>query len=263
MRAVRVGGQALPDGVLMRTDRVWAIARADGSVRSGLVPRQRLARVPVVRVLTGLGPALLLGLRGGDRTGQRSRPWPLIRGLVLAQAVVLGANWAASRFHVGRSSPVLEVAILVGAIVAFRVATPARQWRMHGAEHKAVAAHERGIDLDDVPAVLGCSRVHPRCGTNVVIWAVLAVVWLDRLPWLWQLGGSLVAIAVAAEVMSLAARHGDAWPAKLLQAPGGLLQWLLTTSEPTAADQIIGCRALTACLERHAALAETFDHAVI
>ena len=252
----------MPDGVLMRTDRVWAIARADGSVRSGLLPRQPLARVPVVRVLTGLGPALLLGLRGGDRSGQRSRPWPLIRGIVLAQLVVLGANWVASRLHLGRHwSPLLEIAILVSAIAAFRVATPARQWRMHGAEHKAVAAHEHGIDLDDVPAVLGCSRVHPRCGTNVVVWAVVAVVLLGRLPWLPQLAGSMIAIAVGAEIMSLAARHGDAWPAKLLQAPGGLLQWSLTTSEPTAADQIIGCRALTACLERHAALAGTLDHA--
>src|ERR1700694_5715676 len=125
MPAVRVGGQALPDGVLMRTDRAWAIARADGSVHSGAVPPQHFARIPVLRVLTGLGPALLLGLRGGDRTVRRSRPWPRIRGVIVAQAAVLGADWLVSGFRFARQwTPLLEIGVFVVAITAFRAATP-------------------------------------------------------------------------------------------------------------------------------------------
>jgi hypothetical protein len=34
---VKMGGQALPDEVRMRTGRAWAAARADGSVQTGVV----------------------------------------------------------------------------------------------------------------------------------------------------------------------------------------------------------------------------------
>ncbi len=254
-RIVRVGGQALPDGVLMRTNRVWAIARRDGSVETGELPQSCLARVPIVRVVAGLGPALLLGLRGGrSRSEQRRVPWPMLRGLVLAQAAVVCGDWWAGHYHLDHAwAPCLAFVALMVAIVVFRVATPGAQWRYHGAEHKAVAAHELGIDLENLDDVLACSRVHPRCGTNLIVWVTLAAVWFSRLPLLPQLGGTIFAFAVVAEVMTFAARYPGAWPTKTLQAPGGLLQRLVTTSEPTLGEQFVACRALSACLARHAA----------
>src|SRR5215472_8559142 len=89
--SVRVGGQALPDGVLMRTERAWAIAHADGRVLTGTLPPPRWKRVPVVRVLAALIPAMALGLGivpGAERR-RRTVPWPLIRALVLAEAAVI------------------------------------------------------------------------------------------------------------------------------------------------------------------------------
>src|SRR5437763_8164607 len=69
----RVGGQALADGVLMRTSHAWAVARAGGSVEVGPFPKAHLTKVPVVRVLAGLGPALAMGVRalanGAKRKG--------------------------------------------------------------------------------------------------------------------------------------------------------------------------------------------------
>ena len=70
MTRVKVGGQALPDGVVMRTSHAWAVARADGTVETGAVPQSRLGHIPVLRVLSGV----LLGLRvgfGRRRTGPR------------------------------------------------------------------------------------------------------------------------------------------------------------------------------------------------
>src|SRR5205807_1144079 len=67
---VRVGGQALPDGVFMRTERAWAVARADGTLTTGPMPSPRTPHVPVLRVLLNLIPALRLGLARGVFTRQ-------------------------------------------------------------------------------------------------------------------------------------------------------------------------------------------------
>ena len=256
--SIRVGGQALPDGVMMRTDRAWAIARSDGTIETGELPRTPAANIPVVRVIVGLGPALLLGLRGGgsrrSRSGRRI-PWPLLRGLALAQAAAVVANAliARARLGPGWTAPV-AVAVVVVAIAVFRVATPSVQWRFHGAEHKAVAAHERGIDLAELDAVLMCSRVHPRCGTNLIFWLSLAAASMTRLALLPQLAATVVALAVIAEVMTAASHHPKSVIARVLQAPGQVLQWLITTSEPSRTEQEIGCHALRACLAHHSAL---------
>jgi uncharacterized protein YqhQ len=253
-RPIRVGGQALPDGVMMRTERAWAIARSDGSIDSGPLPSRPCAHIPVLRVIASLGPAMLLGLRGGrgrspKGSARKRTPWALIRGLVVAQLAVVGVDWLAGRIHLARHwAPLIAMGVLLLAIAVFRAATPAAQWRFHGAEHKAIAAHERGIDPEDTDAVLTCSRVHPRCGTNLIVWMGLAAAWLDHLSLLPQLVGSVLALAVIAEIMTVAARHPASLAARVLQAPGELLQWAITTSEPKADEQRIGCRALVACL---------------
>src|SRR5947209_1873198 len=68
---VRVGGQALADGVFMRTEKAWAIARADGSIEAGTVPSNPLHRIPVLRILVSLGVALHLGIAKG-LTGRKA-----------------------------------------------------------------------------------------------------------------------------------------------------------------------------------------------
>ena len=64
------------DGVLMRTSHAWAVARADGSVEVGPFPKAHLTKVPVLRVVAGLVPALGMGLRAiaaGSRKGRAGR----------------------------------------------------------------------------------------------------------------------------------------------------------------------------------------------
>src|SRR5215831_16107425 len=47
----RVGGMARADGVVIASDRYWAFARRDGTVREGAMPSPPafLARIPLVR----------------------------------------------------------------------------------------------------------------------------------------------------------------------------------------------------------------------
>jgi uncharacterized protein YqhQ len=255
---VRVGGQALPDGVLMRTSRAWAIARADGSVASGVMPPARFDNIPVLRVLTGLGPALALGLAGGRRTDAfrrpqpRKPPWALIRGVVVAEGAVMGVGRIVSAARPpAQFGPAVSLGLMGVAIVVFRAATPSRQWRYHGAEHKAVAAHERQLDLANIERVLQCSRVHPRCGTNLIVWMAVAALWLGRLPLIAQVPAVALSLACIAEVVTAAGRCPEAALARLVLAPGELLQRFLTTSEPNPAEQRVACHAIAVCLDLH------------
>lgn len=258
-----MGGQALADGVLMRTARAWAIARADGEVTSGTFPPSRWSRVPVIRVLVGLvqglrlgfGPRASGGAAGGSDPARRTRRAALWRPLLGAEAIVLLAGWALGRAQLPAWARPFETAgIWVLALAAFRLLTPAALWRYHGAEHKAVAAHETGVALDDLDGVLACPRVHPRCGTNLMVWVVVLLPLLARLPGAAQVLAIPLALGAVAEVLGLAARHPSTLPAWILLLPGRLLQRFVTTREPVPAEQQVGCRALAACLAAHRAV---------
>jgi uncharacterized protein YqhQ len=255
----KVGGQALSDGVLMRAGDVWAVARLDGSLEMGRLPENRWAGVPLLRVLTGLGPALLRGLKamgasGRNRQLPRRVRWALplfVAGPLLVNAALSMALGATTVW--GWQSGVAALALVAAQLVALRVVMPPSMWRFHGAEHKAVTAYERGLDLNDLDAVLAAPRVHDRCGTNVV--AVLVLACLLPLPSTGALSlvTFVLVFAVSVEIVSMAARRPAAVVSRAILAGGHLLQRFVTTAEPTAEEQAVGVKALQACLAMLAA----------
>lgn len=257
--SVRVGGQALVDGVLMRSPRAWAVARLDGTVEVGPVDESRWSRVPVLRVVASLLPALGLGLRAmaGRRGGGRARRTGLVLVVVLVAATFLTPLLPAS------PTPLESIAVALATIGAMRMLAPRALWRFHGAEHKAVAAYEAGVAADDVAGALGATRVHPRCGTNLVALLVVPLALLGHLPGAVQVVVALVLLGAAAELLTMSARFPDSLATRALLAPGLLLQRVATTSEPRFAEQAVACRALAACLAEHhrrAAAPTTAEH---
>jgi uncharacterized protein YqhQ len=247
--AVKVGGQALADGVLMRTDRAWAIARADGSVEVGTVaPAGRLGRVPGLRVLVGVFRALQLVFGRGLRRRRLDRR--LLTVVLGLEAVLVAVGLLLP--GLGADAGVWAVIVpWVLTLAALRLATPRALWRYHGAEHKAVAAHEADVPMHDTAAVLRCSRLHDRCGTNLVFLMLLFGLLFADLPGMVQLPAFLGSLAVAAEVVSLAASRPRARVSRLLLAGGRAVQRFVTTAEPTTAEQAVACRALAACVAEH------------
>lgn len=255
--AVKVGGQALADGVLMRTDRAWAVARADGSIEVGRVaPPGRWGRVPGLRVLVGVARALVLAF------GRRGRKRRLDRRLLF---VVLGLEAALVLFglllpgvgpQAGLSAGIWVIVVpWCLTLAVLRLATPRALWRYHGAEHKAVSAHEHGIPMDDTAAVLRCSRVHDRCGTNLVFLMLLFGVLFADVPGVVQVPAFLGSLAVSAELVGAAASRPRARVSRLLLVGGRAVQRLVTTAEPTPAEQVVACRALAACVAEHEQIA--------
>ena len=79
--SANVGGQAVLEGVMMRTPSVWSVAvrRPDGGVSCISNPcvspasRRRWLRLPVIRGMVALGESLAIGFRALADLGQRRR----------------------------------------------------------------------------------------------------------------------------------------------------------------------------------------------
>jgi uncharacterized protein YqhQ len=257
---MRVGGMALGNGVLMRGPHYWALARADGTVVDGrlrtLLAKHRWLRVPVVRSIVGLAEMFGLALVVHRRNGVRGAA-PLILWMALCIGVDFGLSFALPRLI---SNPVLGSVLLELLSLAFALLTlwwalGRSVWRYHGAEHKAVNAYEGGADLGDTDAVMTYSRVHDRCGTNLLV-IVFLLVLIGYLPMEALALGTLLSalysvlvVAVALELFRLVTRRPQSRVSRAVLAGGRALQSRLTTREPARAQVGVACAALGRVLE--------------
>ncbi len=109
----------------------------------------------------------------------------------------------------------------------------------HGAEHKAIHAHEAGATMD-VEHVKKYSRLHPRCGTSFLfIVLIISIILFTILPYLGftiNLAYRLLLIPVIAgisyELLRLSGKYKDSTITKILISPGLAFQ-RLTTKEPS------------------------------
>ncbi len=243
---------------------------------SPVLRRHRLLRLPLLRGVVALGESLGIGLRAlnistsvqlGDVDEEISRgAW--------AGAVALSLIFAIGLFFVlpvGLVSLVkkplhsatlfwlveglLRTAIFLGYLLLLsRLRELRRVLEYHGAEHKAIACHEAGLELAPSEAAR-FSRLHPRCGTSflliVMIVAIFVFAPLGLPAWYWLIATRILGVPVIAgisyEIIRFAARHrGNRWVA-LVIAPGLALQ-RLTTREPDLAQLAVALAALRAVL---------------
>lgn len=143
-----------------------------------------------------------------------------------------------------------------------------RLYRYHGAEHKTINCYEKGLELTP-ENVMGCSRIHDRCGTSflfiviiiniillgVVSWVLRINTLNDALQWLANIGVEIVLLPVIAgisyEVLKLLARfHGPI--STVFKSPGMLLQKVFTTREPDEQMVEVAIAAFNAAMEMDA-----------
>jgi len=121
----------------------------------------------------------------------------------------------------------------------------------HGAEHKAIHAHEAGVPMD-VEHVKLFSRLHPRCGTSflfiVLIISIVLFTIMPNLGFAINLAYRLLLIPVIAgisyELLRLSAKYKNSPITKVLIAPGLAFQHL-TTKEPTDDMLEVSIKAVT------------------
>ncbi|HET6380433.1 MAG TPA: DUF1385 domain-containing protein [candidate division Zixibacteria bacterium] len=202
------GGQALVEGVLIRTTDRYAVAmrRPDGLIHAhaGRIAEARSYwRWPLLRGLRALGVQLHVGMRAlmqSSLLADTGEVRPLPAGLmvyVTAVATAIGLLVFAllplaltGREPFGEASlwerlseGGIKIALLAAYVVGVtRLARYRRIFSYHGAEHMAIACAEAGQELT-VENVARFSPAHPRCGTGfLVILATVDTVVLAVLP---------------------------------------------------------------------------------
>jgi uncharacterized protein YqhQ len=255
---IRLGGMALPNGVLVHGPHSWACAirHDDGriEVASATKPLQA-ARIksPFLRGPARLAEALALLPQIKRRLPDARLPMenPAVVASMLGAAVAVKEIRESNRFR-----PVAQE-LLAGALsmapVILTLRSSGELAAYHGAEHISIGTYEQGA-----PA----TKEHERCGGHLVgplvatstVANVLAGLAPERMRKQARLAAQLGALAAATEIFGWMTRNPSHPAARALSKPGHELQHRLSTAEPSEEQLEVAEAALAACLElEHAA----------
>jgi uncharacterized protein YqhQ len=284
-----VGGQAVLEGVMMRSPGNWAVAvRTPGgtiaqvtrSIDSAMA-RHWVLRLPVIRGVMALGESLAIGFRAlaisANYAAQEEGADPaeaekeLSRGaLIFAFAIAIG--FAVALFKVtpglitealpiksGGWFVIVEGAIRVSIFVAYLslislLPDLKRVFQYHGAEHKAINAYEAGEELDP-ETVQRYSLIHPRCGTAFLLWvmviAVFVFAFFGRPSWYWLIVERIALLPFIAGLAYELIRFAGKHQNRVVMTILAPGLWLqrLTTREPSLEQLEVSIRALREVLE--------------
>ncbi len=241
---LKFGGMARWDGLDLYGPNYVSIAyRKNGKIHVEVEPSnigqaenpvlRRVSRWPVIRSLFFWG-RLLLQVVGSV--------WTL-----LFFAAILGLLWLfVSLMEMGSGTgavggvlgffaafPVLPLLLLFFAAMKFTSIG-----RYHGAEHKAVAAYESYGEVT-YDGAKRSRRVHPRCGTNILAYIILAAL-LDPLVDWW--GYAILQFILISEAWYI---FGNTRPSI---AVGNFIQRYFTTTEPRRGELEVAVESLNRLL---------------
>jgi uncharacterized protein YqhQ len=266
-----MAGQAVMEGVMMRGVAAWAVAvrtpEGDIELEVRNAPRwaERYSRLPLLRGVMTLAESLSLGFKALTWSANRQVPEEerLSKGAMggtIAVALVLftglfillpafGArgleHWVPlDGFWLHTAEGTLRLALFIGYLLLIgSLRDVKRVFQYHGAEHKAIAAYENGVEVTPESAQRFTTE-HVRCGTNflltVMVVTIVVYAFVGRPDWPMLIASRVLLIPVIAgvayEVIRFAARHMDSRVVRVLMRPGLALQQL-TTREPSL-DQL-------------------------
>jgi uncharacterized protein YqhQ len=235
-----LGGMARWDGLDLFGPNYMSVAyRHKGKIHVRVEPSsiwrpknpavQRLSRLPLVRSVFFWG-RLILQVVGSIWTfvffaATLAALWLFVRLMQLgSEEATLGGV-----FSFFAQFPILPVLLLFFAAMKF---TPLG--RYHWAEHKAVAAYEEHGEVT-LEGARRSSRIHPRCGTNILSYIVLAAL-LDPLISWW--GYAILQFILISEAWFVFGQT------RASIAVGNFLQRYFTTTEPRHAELEVAVESL-------------------
>lgn len=207
-----VGGQAVLEGVMMRSPHAWGIAvrKPSGEITTHTEQLERLSEKhkwmgsPVVRGVITLGHAMTLGFRAlkfSANAALAEAPEPIkgkkieFSGWLAAVNVAISVGFFIFMYKflpLVAATELKKVSPVFGEQVIFNVVDGVvrialfllfiwgtslwkdirRVYEYHGAEHKTVFAFESGDQLS-IPEAQKYSTFHPRCGTSFLMTVML------------------------------------------------------------------------------------------
>jgi uncharacterized protein YqhQ len=285
---LNVGGQAVLEGVMMRSRRFWSVSvrRPDYTIACGtfkeisVMNRKKVLGWPFIRGTVALVENLSLGFKAlsysvNEATGQEVQMSKKQMGISVAIALLFTVGiFFVLPTVIGRSFSLLignsilynllEGLIRISFLILYIVLVSflkdiKRLFQYHGAEHKTIQAYEHGEELT-ADNIKKYSRLHLRCGTSflLIVMVVSLVVFalLGKPPLYLRIISRIILIPVIAgisyELIRLAGKFSRFKFVNILFYPGLLLQ-RITTREPDG-DQIeVATMSLKKILEAEAA----------
>jgi uncharacterized protein YqhQ len=279
-----IGGQAVLEGVMMRSPSSWAVAvrKPDGEIAqvsrpvSSPMSRHRLYRLPIVRGVVALGEALTIGFRALAISAQYASheegedgevKTEITRGqLFFAFAIAIG--FAVLLFKVGPAlitsrlglhrtetfvvvEGLIRVTIFVLYLFLISLLPDLRRvFQYHAAEHKAINAYEAGEELTP-ERVQRYSLIHVRCGTAFLLWvmviAIFVFAFFGRPAWYWLIATRILLLPVIAGLAYELIRFAGKHAGNkflMMLLAPGLWLQRLTTREPSLDQLEVSIRAL-------------------
>ena len=293
MASVSYGGQAVLEGVMMRSASNWAVAvrTQEGDITeivheiSSPMSRRKLWRLPIIRGVIALGESLAIGFRAlaisanvatqeTDENGEIKTV--ITRGQIIF-SFAIAIVFALSIFKVGPLlltnwlpidstaafvviEGLIRVAVLIAYILLISLLPDLRRvFQYHGAEHKTIHALEHGEELT-CANVQKHSLIHPRCGTAfllyVMVIAIFVFAFVGRPEWYWLILSRIALLPLIAGLAYEVIRYaGKNQDKRVLMTLLAPGMWLqrLTTRQPTDDQVEVSIRALERVLEREKA----------
>jgi uncharacterized protein YqhQ len=290
MASVSYGGQAVLEGVMMRSASNWAVAvrTQEGDIAeivheiTSPMSRRRLWRLPIVRGVIALGESLAIGFRAlaisanvaTQETDEHGEIKTVITRGQIIFSFAIAIVFALSLFKVGPAlltswlpiestaafvviEGLIRVAVLIAYILLISLLPDLRRvFQYHGAEHKTIHALEHGEELT-TENVQKHSLIHPRCGTAfllyVMVIAIFVFAFVGRPEWHWLILSRIAFLPLIAGLAYEVIRYaGKNQDKRLLMTLLAPGMWLqrLTTREPTDDQVEVSIRALERVLER-------------
>lgn len=304
-----VGGQAVLEGIMMRAkDRLSVAVRLpDGSIGVKNMPwfsltNSALLKKPFLRGFPILMETMVNGIKtlnlsarlsGMEDDGKEIKSWHLLLTLIFSIAMALGlfvvlphmftigmqalgfsGDLSSISFHVWDG--LFKFSLFIGYIVVISFLPDIyRVFQYHGAEHKAIWAYEKGIELSPQSAIK-MSRLHPRCGTTFLLFVLSIAIlfhtitvpiglffWTPENPVVkhavvitFKLLLMIPISAISYELIRASSKVKDPIYGAILRAPGLFLQ-LLTTRQPDESQMEVALVALKEALHTDAPEIET------
>lgn len=218
-----IGGQAVIEGVMMKSRGGWSVAvrGAKGEIhlkKERLSEPSKILKLPIARGVVALYHALSIGIRalefsaskaydeieggtGQKPLGKASIAVTIAISVLMAVALFILLPLYATKL-VGYAIPVVDkssiafnivdgiVRVVIFLLYVYIIGLwgeMGRVFQYHGAEHKVIHAMEHGAPMD-VSGVKPYSVRHPRCGTSfLMIVMVISIIVFSMIPQPWPL----------------------------------------------------------------------------
>ncbi|MHB8791849.1 MAG: DUF1385 domain-containing protein [Thermoleophilia bacterium] len=265
---LKIGGMALENGVMFQTDRHWSMAvrEVSGEIRIASGDKEHVGlsgmrKIPMLRGLVSLAEAAMVLPKAsahGGRLPIMSHSPEVMASMIISIVGSIVVKNPKRKLPAFAEELVVAALAVLPSLVALR---RSRAVEYHAAEHKSINAYEASGRVDAEKARLAEAE-HPRCGSNIIgpamalmtVGNTLAQRALGRRSNMARLGVSVLSLSSAVELMQWAARNPASFWSRALTRPGGGLQHLVTTSEPTESQLAVGLAALRELLRLEGAL---------